>query len=278
MKNLLTRINNTGDTIVEVLIAIAIVSLVLGGAYVSTNRSFQTTRTAQERGEALKLAESQVEAIRQALEQNSPNVVSIDDFCIDGGTLHNSPCELVVGGVTYNLITEHQTGQYVFSVKVDWDRLGGGTNFAQLDYETQAPLAPAVASVPSPMGFTPAISGPAPGSGPGSQPPVLKYIITLTNNTDAALGPRIVRCEWDWKDGSIESVNDASCKPGGTKAHCYWKSGDPQGQSPPAPFNQRDYPVTLKIYLDDGSSATSRAYDVKRPYKARTYPHDRPCS
>lgn len=53
-----------GDTIVEVLIAIAVVSLILGGAYVTTNRSLLATRSAQERSIALKLAESQIERIK----------------------------------------------------------------------------------------------------------------------------------------------------------------------------------------------------------------------
>jgi prepilin-type N-terminal cleavage/methylation domain-containing protein len=53
-----------GDTLVEVLIAIAVISLVLAGAYVTTNRSLQATRAAQERGHALKLAESQLEQLK----------------------------------------------------------------------------------------------------------------------------------------------------------------------------------------------------------------------
>jgi prepilin-type N-terminal cleavage/methylation domain-containing protein len=58
------RTTERGDTLVEVLIAIAVVSLVLGGAYVVTNRSLLATRAAQERSVALKLAEAQVEQIK----------------------------------------------------------------------------------------------------------------------------------------------------------------------------------------------------------------------
>src|SRR5687767_4350813 len=56
-------IRERGDTIVEVLIAIAVVSLILGGAYTTTNRSMQATRSAQERSVALTLAESQIERL-----------------------------------------------------------------------------------------------------------------------------------------------------------------------------------------------------------------------
>lgn len=53
-----------GDTIVEVLISIAVVALVLAGAFIATNRSLQATRSAQERVNALKLGESQIEQIK----------------------------------------------------------------------------------------------------------------------------------------------------------------------------------------------------------------------
>lgn len=53
-----------GDTIVEVLIAIAIVGLVLASAYATSNRSTLNIQDAQERSEALKLAQSQIELMR----------------------------------------------------------------------------------------------------------------------------------------------------------------------------------------------------------------------
>jgi len=53
-----------GDTMIEVLIVIAVISLVLAGAYVTTSRSLESTRAAQERVIALKLAETQIERIK----------------------------------------------------------------------------------------------------------------------------------------------------------------------------------------------------------------------
>jgi prepilin-type N-terminal cleavage/methylation domain-containing protein len=66
---MLKRLDQRGDTIIEVLIAIAIGSLILGITYSTMNRSLITGRRAQERSEALKLAESQLERIKSNVSQ-----------------------------------------------------------------------------------------------------------------------------------------------------------------------------------------------------------------
>lgn len=58
--------NQSGDTIVEVLIAMAVISLVLVGAYISTNSNIATTQDAQERGQAVELLQTEVEYLRKA--------------------------------------------------------------------------------------------------------------------------------------------------------------------------------------------------------------------
>jgi len=62
----LRAINQQGDTIVEVLIAIAIVGSVLVGAFQITNRNTQQMQQAQEYGQASKLVQSQIEYLRNA--------------------------------------------------------------------------------------------------------------------------------------------------------------------------------------------------------------------
>lgn len=54
----------SGDTIVEVLVALAIIGMVLAAAYTTANRSIQITRQSQERTEAVKVAENQLEVIK----------------------------------------------------------------------------------------------------------------------------------------------------------------------------------------------------------------------
>lgn len=75
-----------GDTIVEVLLSIAITSVVLAGAYVAVNRSMKASRAAQERGEAVKVAEAQIEGLKY-LNLNKPaaNIYQEGPFCISSG-------------------------------------------------------------------------------------------------------------------------------------------------------------------------------------------------
>ena len=75
-----------GDTIVEVLVAIAVLSAVLGGAFVSARRSFNATQQAKDRDQAVRLAESQTERLKAAtagladvlFDSSSPA-----EFCLD---------------------------------------------------------------------------------------------------------------------------------------------------------------------------------------------------
>ena len=137
--------NQTGDTIVEVLLAIAVVSSVLGGAYVAANRSLNTNRAAQERTEAAKLVESQIERLKVA----TSNAAIFNDnvYCLDAGLVPHEfsgpiavmpavaadntviyPAECVINnGVAYSVSVDKENGTNNFTVRVRWDRAGTGT-------------------------------------------------------------------------------------------------------------------------------------------------------
>ncbi len=73
-----------GDTIVEVLLAIAITSIVLAGAYVAVDRSLKASRASQERGEATEVARAQIERLKY-LNLSNPTANIYQDnasFCI----------------------------------------------------------------------------------------------------------------------------------------------------------------------------------------------------
>ena len=56
--------NQRGDTILEVLLAVTVLSLVLAATFATANRSTQATRTASERSEAYKFAQAEMEKIK----------------------------------------------------------------------------------------------------------------------------------------------------------------------------------------------------------------------
>jgi prepilin-type N-terminal cleavage/methylation domain-containing protein len=82
-----------GDTLVEVLIAIVIVASVIGGAYVVSNKSLQSTRSAQERQNALKLSESQLEQLKSLIASDPDQIFGAGKptkFCLssDASGIH----------------------------------------------------------------------------------------------------------------------------------------------------------------------------------------------
>ncbi|HEX5797495.1 MAG TPA: hypothetical protein VFX86_03845 [Candidatus Saccharimonadales bacterium] len=58
------KLNTKGDTIVEVLISVAVLSLVLSVSYALANRNTQYIQQSQERGEAQEISEAQLELLR----------------------------------------------------------------------------------------------------------------------------------------------------------------------------------------------------------------------
>ncbi len=126
-------IRQAGDTIVEVLIAIAIVSLVLTGAYASTRRSRNAIQTAQEQGEALKIAESQLEYIKQSIDNGA---VMTGTFCFDEtGAVKVPPNCTTSGPLTYDKTISKVNKDYTVVIK--WDGLTGQRNNVELDYRAE---------------------------------------------------------------------------------------------------------------------------------------------
>lgn len=130
-------LNNRGDTIVEVLLAIAVVSAVLGGAFAASRRSLLGARASQERGEAVKLVEGQLESLKSAL--NDPAKASqifglAGSFCLDDSLnvetninvadCRKGPDERYQLEINSTVISG--TNGKEFSASATWDKIGGG--------------------------------------------------------------------------------------------------------------------------------------------------------
>lgn len=135
----LKPINNTsrGDTIVEVLIALAVISLVLTLSFATTQRSLQIGRQAQERTEALKVAEGQIEKMKALGGLSSSNIFNpaVTQFCFNNTTLEtNMPSctEGPDGRYRKSIVrTSGANNESTFTVTISWDTIGGG-NQSQL--------------------------------------------------------------------------------------------------------------------------------------------------
>lgn len=85
--------NNRGDTIIEVVITTVILSIIVVGAYQTSNQSLANIRDSQSRIVALGVAQNQVERLRANganlsstyLQSNGP------PFCFYNGTINDSP-------------------------------------------------------------------------------------------------------------------------------------------------------------------------------------------
>lgn len=125
---MIKKLTNTGDTIVEVLIAIAVVSAALGGAFVSVNNSLQGTIASQERGEALKLLEGQTERLKQATDSPGWTLPAVwAGFCMDDSANRVASCSAGTDG-RYSLSIQRidSLDNRTYQATATWDRVGGG--------------------------------------------------------------------------------------------------------------------------------------------------------
>lgn len=126
-------VRQRGDTLIEVLLAMSVVGLVLAASFGIANRATQTGQTAQERTEALKLAESQLELTKSYVENvgTVSSTVGISDFCMEttvgipqpdtSSDCNSRNADATAVGLYDIFITE--AGNF-YTVEVTWERIG----------------------------------------------------------------------------------------------------------------------------------------------------------
>lgn len=125
------RVGQRGDTIIEALIAVAIVSLILTSAYMLTNRNKAYQQTAQEQTTAQKLVERQVELLRGSN-------LTINNACLDSSGIQVSGASCQVdasgtpvapgyGGASYKLAitTTSVSGGRNYKAQATWTTITG---------------------------------------------------------------------------------------------------------------------------------------------------------
>jgi Tfp pilus assembly protein PilV len=135
----LVKINNRGDTILEVVIAITLLALLLTGALALTQKNLQAEQSSQEHNEALQLAQSQIEELRNYATNNV--LPSGNPFCLvaSGASVGyadtpSQKCDVNAAGAASPTsiqpnfvltVTPPAAGSSLYSISVDWQDVNG---------------------------------------------------------------------------------------------------------------------------------------------------------
>lgn len=145
------RLNQAGDTIVEVLVVVAVISLVLVVSFTTSNRSLKSIQDAQEHGVAQELVTSQIEELRTlaaSTTDSNHNVFTYPSgFCVtaalDLSAASTAACKVDSGGHAttdqpqYNIqVTRSSCGSgCLFTVQTTWPSIiDGSTNNVTMYY------------------------------------------------------------------------------------------------------------------------------------------------
>lgn len=126
--------NQVGDTIIEVMLATAVIGLVIGSSYATATKALRTGRFAQEQTEALKVAESQIEKLKyiasiggSATPTQQIFATPTADFCVND-TFQVLPAANAACRNINNLYNEKVTysadSTDTFVVAVTWQEIG----------------------------------------------------------------------------------------------------------------------------------------------------------
>lgn len=151
-------LNQTGDTILEVLLAMVVAVAVLTGAYVSSRASTNATIRSREHDQGVKLAQAQLEQLRSAVDlvksktklfcinasagtitaydfasNNEPETLVESDYptnCkVDGiGSPYGAGSEGAKYQVAIKRKPNGSSDDNLYKVSVRWNKAGGGTD------------------------------------------------------------------------------------------------------------------------------------------------------
>ena len=122
-----------GDTIVEVLVCIAVVAAVLIGAFGVSNHSTQAVQDTSEHTEAQQYVQAQLEMLRQYVQAGSNFATNNDCLIQASGSISETSakdCIITQGGANFNQ-SIIKTGD-TYKIDVEWDTVLGHT--AHEDY------------------------------------------------------------------------------------------------------------------------------------------------
>ncbi len=209
----ITKLNQVGDTIIEVMICLAIMAMVIGAAYASATSSLRVGQRAQERTEAIKLSESQIEKIKYVSGNATSGVFDLPGtpFCLSSTNAKVVITDRLVYTPAsyqqclqnrYYIAVVYTPATNLFTVYAVWERYGSpiGPNpedkydTLKLFYRQPPDLAVAILPTPTPVGGTPTPPGGTPTPTPFGATPTPTPTPTPFGATPTPLPPG--DCSW----------------------------------------------------------------------------------
>lgn len=210
-----------GDTIIEVLVCLTVLGSGLSISYAVANRVLNGARDAQERTEAVQIAQSQLELVRHDMVSTGGNAFSgAHLFCLndDGSVVaftaiatlpplssddfsqYPAACTNIRN--LFNMSVGYTSSNDNFYATVRWYRLGGGYDQVQLAYRIHTP----------PLSTTPSPSGPPPSPPPSLNCPSFSLTISGTGvNRTRYLYYNAARNHLTYTAGVSTPAFDAGC-------------------------------------------------------------------
>ncbi len=123
--------NQRGDTIVEVLIVLAVLSLSFSISYATANKGLNKAQNAQEHSQALGYLNSQVELVRNVIAKQNNAVFTSSPFCINESIAPASPSAVVIIDPAHfpTECKKHNDGRYQVSVNYKQDLANPANNY-----------------------------------------------------------------------------------------------------------------------------------------------------
>ncbi len=133
--------NNYGDTIVEVLISLAILSLAFAISYATANRALINTQNSQEHATALEYLDSQLEALHYYVDQAQQTPPS-NSFYLQPDLINHTVQEVPGAGsepgngFSYSIsLIRDASNSYTYHATITWPGLGSlGQQSEELSY------------------------------------------------------------------------------------------------------------------------------------------------
>lgn len=133
--------NTSGDTIVEVLVALAVLSLAFAISYATAGRAITDSQNAQEHTLALEYLDSQIEALRYYASQPNQSLPTSSFYLqpvVSSSTVQVDPApgKLPGNGFVYSIsLSRDQTLSNTYHAIITWPGLGNlGQQSEELSY------------------------------------------------------------------------------------------------------------------------------------------------